>query len=224
MDMPGTRASTAPSQSGSGQAAPCVPRRRQQGFTLVEVVISAGLIGFLALTATFFWVDSFGLVRTVNTDSAAIADGRALLERLAREIREVKYNPSSGAYCVVGTLPDTTTQLATQIVFNKTSGDLVAACSGASPTAANNDIAVTIQSISTNLNLTYAGDLVPPLTPPGSRPLTSYASSFGMRYLDASYAVTTSAGTLRFVELTLTLQPPGVQATQARTVVALRNE
>ena len=91
MDMPIARAST---------GASCILRRRQQGFTLVEVVIAAGLIGFLALTATFFWVDSFGLVRTVNTDSAAIADGRALLERLAREIREVKYNPSSGAYCV----------------------------------------------------------------------------------------------------------------------------
>jgi len=45
-----------------------------------------------------------------------------------------------------------------------------------------------------------------------------------MRYLDANYAVTASAGTLRFVELSLTLQPPGVQATQTRTVVALRNE
>ena len=214
MDMPGTRASTAPSQSGSGQAAPCVPRRRQQGFTLVEVVISAGLIGVLALTATFFWVDSFGLVQTVNTDSAAIADGRALLERLAREIREVKYNPSSGAYCV-------STMSATQMVFNKTSGDLVAACSGASPTGVNNDIAVTIQVNSTNLNLGYAGTLA---APAATKALTSYVSSFAMRYLDANYAVTANAGTLRFVELSLTLQPPGVQATQTRTVVALRNE
>src|SRR5258706_1321163 len=132
MDMPAARASTAPFLSGPGQAARCAPRR-QQGFTLVEVVISAGLIGFLALTATFFWVDSFSLVRTVNTDSAAIADGRALLERLAREIREVKYNPASGAYCV-------STMSGTQMVFNKTSGTLIAACSGANPTDINNDI------------------------------------------------------------------------------------
>src|SRR2546426_8396846 len=91
----------------------CTCARRQQGFTLVEVVISAGLLGFLALTATFFWVDSFRLVQTVNTDSAAIADGRALLERLAREIREVKYNTATGAYCV-------STMAPTQMVFNKT--------------------------------------------------------------------------------------------------------
>ena len=213
MDMPGARASVRPFLCGAGRAAQRA-RRRQQGFTLVEVIIAAGLIGFLAVTATFFWVDSFGLVRTVNTDSAAIADGRALLERLAREIREVKYNPSSGAYCV-------STMAASQMVFNKTSGDLVAACSGASPTGANNDIAVTIQVNSTNLNLGYAGTLA---APAATRALTSYVSSFAMRYLDANYAVTASAGTLRFVELSLTLQPPGVQATQTRTVVALRNE
>jgi len=53
--------------------------------------------------------------------------------------------------------------------------------------------------------------------------LTSYASSFGIRYLDVGYAETASASALRFVELSVTLQPPGVQATQARTVVALRN-
>ena len=217
MDMPDARALTAPFLSGPGHAAPCAPRRRQQGFTLVEVIISAGLIGLLAVTATFFWVDGFGLVRTVNTDSAAIADGRALLERLAREIREVKFDPGSGVYCV-------STMSATQMVFNKTIGSLAAACGGASPTGANNDIAVNIVTSGTDLKLGYAGTLAPTFTPPDPRRLTSYASSFGIRYLDAGYNVTTSAGALRFVELSLTLQPPGVQATQTRTVVALRND
>src|SRR5438067_8331376 len=174
MNMPGARASTGHIPCGPGQAAARCARRRQQGFTLVETVISAGLIGFLAVTATFFWVDNFSLVRTVNADSAAIADGRALLERLAREIREVKYNPSSGAYCL-------STMSATQMVFNKTIGSLIAACSGASPTDANNDIAVTIQLNSTNLNMAYAGTLA---APAATRALTSYASSFGIRYLD----------------------------------------
>jgi hypothetical protein len=113
---------------------------------------------------------------------------------------------------------------ATQMVFNKndTSGTYVSTCGGASPTTTTNDIAVTIQvpTNTTNLNLGYAGTLA---APAATRALTSYASSFGIRYLDVSYAVTASASALRFVELSLTLQPPGVQATQARTVVALRN-
>jgi type II secretory pathway pseudopilin PulG len=188
-------------------AAPGVGRL-QKGFTLVEAVISAGLLGFLAVTATYFWVDTFSLARTVNADSAAIADGRASLERLAREIREVKYDNASGAYCV-------TTMAATQMVFTKTSGTY-------NPTCGTNDFAVTVQSSTPNLNLTYAGA--------AAAPLTSFASSFGIRYLDASYAVTTSAIALRFVELSLTVQPPAQQGnqagqtTQTRTVVALRNQ
>src|SRR5690349_3948071 len=85
--------------------------RGQHGFTLVETIISVGLISLLALTATFFWVQNFELVRTVNADSAAMADARALLERLSREIRETKFDPTAGAYCV-------STMTATQMVFN----------------------------------------------------------------------------------------------------------
>ena len=187
--------------------------RHQHGFTLVELIISAGLLGFLALTATFFWVDSFTLVRTVNTDSAALADGRALLERLAREIRETKFDPVNGTYCV-------SAMAATQMVFNKTSDAGISDCGGVNPV--NNDIAVNIQlpANSANLNLGYAGALA---APAATRALTSYASAFAIRYLDSTYAVTNSAVALRFVELSVTLQPPGVQATQSRTVVALRN-
>ena len=207
MDTP--RTSTGVVRFPAGRAQACT-RRQQQGFTLLETIISAGLIGLLGLTATFFWVDSFSLVQTVNADSAAIADGRALLERLAREIREVKYDNVNGAYCV-------STMSATQMVFNKTSGTAVAACG-------SNDIAVNVQapSGSTNLNLGYA-DAGASAAPAATRALTSYRSSFSIRYLDAGYTVTASAVALRFVELTVTLQPPNVQATQARTVVALRN-
>ena len=182
------------------RSVPCLVRR-QQGFTLVEVIISAALLGFLALTAAFFWVDNFRLVQTVNTDSAAIADGRASLERLTREIREVKYNNATGAYCV-------TTMSATQMVFTKTNGVYDPACG-------TSDFAVTVQSSAPNLNLTYAGA--------SAKPLTSIVSSFGIVYRDANYTVTTSAVALRFVELNLTVQPPAGQATQTRTVVALRN-
>lgn len=192
--------------------------KRSRGFTLVEMIIAAGLIGFIAITATWFWVDGFGLARTVNADSAAIADGRAALERLAREIREVKYNQSSGAFCI-------STMAATQMVFNKHQPGLdpvFTACGGASPGNSANDIAVTVQAPSgtTNLNLGYAGSLASPAV---TRPLTQVASSFQIRYLDAAYGTTNSTGAVRFVELSLTVQPSGVQATPLRTVVALRN-
>ncbi len=187
-------------------------RPRQQGFTLVEAVISAGLIGVLAVTATYFWVDGFTLVRTVNADSAAIADGRAVLERLAREIREAKYDSSTGAYCV----PNTTTTLvnpANQFSFRKTIGTFGSACG-------TNDFTVTVSLAAPNVNLAYAGASAPLAA---TSAMTGYASALQIRHLDTAFVPTTSASTLRFVELTLTVQPSGVQATQTRTVVALRN-
>jgi type II secretory pathway pseudopilin PulG len=190
-------------------------RSFQRGFTLIEAILSAGLLGLLAVTATFFWVDGLGLARTVNYDSAAIADGRAAMERLAREIREVKYDTAAGAFCI-------STLAATQIVFNKTSGSYATGCGGATPTGSNNDIAVSVQwpNGTPDLNLAYAGTLASPAT---SKALTTYVSIFGIRYLDIANATTTSASAVRYVELSLTVQPTGVQATQTRTVVALRN-
>lgn len=191
---------------------PARSRPRQQGFTLVEAVISAGLIGLLAVTATYFWVDGFTLVRTMNADSAAIADGRAVLERLAREIREAKYDSSTGAYCV----PNTTTTLvnpASQFSFRKTIGIFGSACG-------TNDFTVTVSLAAPNVNLAYAGASAPLAT---TSAMTGYASALQIRHLDTAFAPTTNAGALRFVELTLTVQPSGVQATQTRTVVALRN-
>ncbi len=199
-------------------AKPALRAAGQHGFTLIEAIIAAGLLGFLALTATFFWVKGLGLARTVNADSAAIADGRATLERLAREVREMKFGASSNAFCV-GTMT------ATKLAYNKNVGTAAPACSGVAtpPTNANNDIAVTVElpANSSSLNLTYAGTLA---APAATRALTTFASAFNIAYLDSNYTATTSAAALRYVELTLTVRASNGQATQTRTVVALRNK
>jgi prepilin-type N-terminal cleavage/methylation domain-containing protein len=184
---------------------------RPRGFTLIEMATSVGLIALLAVTANYFWVNGFSLTRTVNADSAAMAEGRIVLERLAREIHEVKYDSSSGAYCV-------STKSATQMVFSKTSQS-----EPVSPGCGNNDFSVNVHLTAgtTTLTLGYASPAI-------TRTLTIYASAFSIRYLDVNYAPTASNSALCFVELSLTVQPGGVQpfgvqATQLRTVVALRN-
>ena len=210
MHTPRDRDSTIPFPRGPASSRPR-GRRRQRGFTLIEAIISAGLLAFMALTATFFWVDGLSLVRTVNTDSAAVADGRATLERLAREIREVKYDTATGAYCVI-------TMGATQMVFKKTNGTYAGGCGGAAPTT--NEIVVTIQQGST-LNLSYT---VIPAASSVSNALTAYANSFGLAYFKADGVTAATGGNdLRFVQLSLTLRPTGGQDTATRTVVALRN-
>jgi hypothetical protein len=111
--------------------------------------------------------------------------------------------------------------LASQMVFNSTSGTYLPACGGGgTPDGTKNDFAVTVQLSGSDLKLGYAGSLASPAV---SRVLASNASAFTIRYLDVNYAVTGSAAALRFVELSLTVQPPGGPATRTLAVVALRN-
>jgi prepilin-type N-terminal cleavage/methylation domain-containing protein len=196
-------------------------RNAQRGFTLVELVISAGLLGFLAVTATFFWVSGFDLVRRVNNDSMAIADGRAALERLARELREVKYDTAAGAYCIQSLA--TTTQL----VFNRSSAAAYSTGCGAYTGALgsdNSDYRITVQwsSNTQTLTLGYAGSLA---SPAATSTLLTQVSNFQMTYLDANYASSPAptASTVRFVRLDVSQRPPNAPETVTRTTVALRN-
>jgi prepilin-type N-terminal cleavage/methylation domain-containing protein len=203
------------------QATSSAKLNAQRGFTLVELVISAGLLGFLAVTATFFWVKGFDLVQRVNNDSMAIADGRAALERLARELREVKYDTAAGAYCVQSLAT------ATQVVFNRSpAGAYSTGCGAYTGTlgSGTSDYRVTVQwsSSTQTLTLGYAGDLA---SPAATSTLVTQVSNFQMTYLDATYSSspTPTASTVRFVQLDLSQRPPGAPETVTRTTVALRN-
>jgi len=190
--------------------------RRQRGFTLVEMIIAVGLIGMLARVATLMWVDGFGLVTTVNDDTNAIADGRILLERLSREIREVKYSSSAGAYCISSSI----TAPAGQMVFKKTS-------TGAAynPACGSNDFGVTLSNTSGNRNLLLSYSAAPAVSNAVLTPnVSTLANSFVIAYLQADGSTAaTSASDVRFVRLSLTLLPPGGQNTVTTTTVALRN-
>lgn len=196
-------------------------RNAQGGFTLVELVISAGLLGFLAVTATFFWVSGFDLVRRVNNDSMAIADGRAALERLARELREVKYDTAAGAYCIQSLATNT------QLVFNRSSAGAYSTGCGSytDPLGSDNsDYRVTVRwsSSTQTLTLGYAGSLA---SPAATSTLLTQVSNFQMTYLDANYVSSPapSANTVRFVRLDVSQRPPNAPETVTRTTVALRN-
>ena len=190
--------------------------QRQRGFTLVEMIIAIGLIGLLAKVATLMWVDGFGLVTTINNDTTAIADGRILLERLSREIREVKYSTSSGAYCISSSI----TTPAGQMVFKKTSTGAVY-----DPACGTNDFGVTLSNTSGNSNLYLSYSAAPVVTNAVlTANVSTVANSFAIAYLQADgNTAATSTADVRFVRLTLTLIPPGGQNTATTTTVALRN-
>ena len=181
------------------------PSTRCRGFTLVELVISIVLIGILAAVGAEMIADSFTTTRMVNAENSSTAQARYALERLAREIREVKYDSSGGNYCI-------TTKTATNLVFYKTSGTYNSTC-------ATNVVTVTINYSNPNLTLQYSSPAAP------STLLSSQASSFTLAYLQSDGVTsTTSNSYIRFVVITLTVtDATSGQSVVQRTRVALRN-
>ncbi|MDN3921688.1 prepilin-type N-terminal cleavage/methylation domain-containing protein [Roseateles violae] len=178
-------------------------RERIRGYTLVELIISVALLGLLAGAGSRIWVDSFATMRLVDADNAGIAQARYALERLAREIREVKYDTAGGVYCV------STPFSATTLAFRKTPSG-----SSYNSSCATGDMTVTVWPSSGAVMLGYSTAASAALANP---------ATLSMRYLQSdATTVATGTGDLRFVELTLTVNPSG-PSTALRTLVALRN-
>lgn len=191
-----------------------MPMAPQRGFTLVEMIISIGLLGLVAALGAWVWASGFETLRSVNNDSAAVGDGRLVVERLARELREIKLS-SAGAYCISSALPAVgATTGATSITFRKSIADGSVACG-----TSDMQVTAALDPASTNLRLSYSAS--PAVS---SALLTPYASTFELRFKDRAYADTVDLSLLRFIEITLTVRPGGARTAPTRMVVNLRNQ
>ncbi|WP_077037385.1 hypothetical protein [Pelomonas sp. KK5] len=179
--------------------------RLQAGYTLVELAFAGGLLGSLSAVAGLMWVDSLSTVSAVETDNAGIAQARYAMERLAREIRQVKWGTTGSAYCI-------TTFTSSQLVYRRTSNG-----SSYDPTCGTGDLLVTVALSGSAVNLAYSA------SPAASSNIAADVNSFALSYLDSSLTVTNSAASIRYVQITLTMKPASGQTTTLRTLVALRN-
>lgn len=178
---------------------------RERGFTLVELIMTMVLLGILGTVGANMISDSFTTTTMVNAGQASAAQARYALERLAREIREVKYvnaGSSSGSYAI-----DTASWSPTHLAFTRT--------------IAGADVTVTIDSSGGSLRLGYSSPAV-------TSTLAGNVGSFALSYLDLSGNATTdtsnSANGIRFVLINLTLTDPvSGQSLSERTRVSLRN-
>lgn len=165
------------------------------------------LIGILAAVGSTMIVDSFTTTRTVNSGNASAGQARYALERLAREIREVKFASSgaTGVYCI-------TTKTATNLVFNKMTA------ASTNRTDCNTEvITVTIITNGSNLTLGYSSPAV-------TSTLSGQVSSLSLAYLDVDGNPTADNSAIRFVQITLSVtDPTSGQSISQLTRVALRN-
>lgn len=97
-------------------------RRQCRGFTLIELVIVVVLLGILGATGVSMLYDPFSTARIVNATNTDAAKARYALERVARELREVK--TAGGNFCFNLT---TGTSVGT-VTFQKTGSGSDSAC------------------------------------------------------------------------------------------------
>ena len=182
-------------------------RRGSAGFTLIELITVIVLLGILAAVGSNMLSDSFTTTRMVNAGYASESEARYALERLAREIREVKYL-SAGNFCI-------STMTASQLVFQKPNAGSSDQTSCA--TASNT---ITVSYSAPTLTLAYA-------SPASSGTLTSAVASngFALSYFQNDGTTVATGNTdVAFVLLNLTV----ADATSGRSVaqrvrVGLRN-
>lgn len=185
-----------------------------KGFSLVELVIVIVLLGILAAVGSTMLSDSFTTTRLVNDSNASEGEARYVLERLTREIREVKYL-NTGSYCIER-ISGVDTMTSSRFVFDKRANNL----SLDRDSCSTDSNRVTINYSAPNLTLSYA-------TPALSATLTNRVASGGfvLSYFksDGTTAASSSA-TVYFVEIELTVtDATGAQGIAQRARVALRN-
>jgi len=168
-------------------------RTRQQGFTLMEMVISLVVLAVLGAAVGYGLVN--GALAFVNSADAVRTLGklRYASERMAREIREIRRDPVTPTLYDIGTMAPTT------LAFTKSDGT-----------------GVTLNAAPPLVTLTYSS---PALT----SALTDEVSTLAFAYYQADgNTAATGSGNLAFVEFELVLTRDGNSYPQ-RSRVALRN-
>lgn len=171
--------------------------RPSSGFSLIELIISIVLLGFLAAIGTTMISDSFDTTRLVNSSQSSAGQARYALERMEREIREVAYSGSS--YTIATMDP-------TRLVFTKSDG-----------------VTVTINSGGANLAIAYPTSATPATL---SNQVSNFALAYYRIADDGSITSSgVNASNVRFVEIKLTLTDSNTsgQSIAQRTRIALRN-
>lgn len=180
-----------------------------RGFTLIEMVVTLVLLGILATVGSKMVADNMRTMRVVDSNQATSNQARYVLERLTREIREVKYNKLAANYAITSTLSAGAASITFTRTINGTDTTVTIAC--ASNAACSNT--------NQTLNLTYVAGGVTTTSP-----IASNATAFSLKFYDLDSLATTSASTVRSVEMTVTLKDGlNGQATTERMRVALRN-
>ncbi len=170
----------------------------QLGFTLIELIITITLVGIMAVVGSSVIADTFRTTQVINRNNALASEARYAMERMAREIREIKYTGSAYSASTLG---------ATSFVFTRA-----------------DNVTVTLTNTGSNLTLAY-GSAVNGTAANTAVTLSNKVDTGGLTftYFDVNDATATAA-TLRFIRIELSVVDTTTGYTNTlRTRVAVRN-
>lgn len=190
-----------------------------RGVTLVELVIVIMLLGILGVVGSSMIADSFKVTQRVDSNNASEAAARYAMERIAHELREMKYEGTSSGY---SSLADYTGMAAPVSV---TVSD-ISFCRNIASVATT----VSFRKEGSDLKIGYSNGCPSPRTTALSAPanvLLSGVSAFTLSFYDATRTPVNPVSSIRtstaFVAIDLTVNNDG-QALAQRVWVALRNQ
>lgn len=199
-------------------------RRKAAGVTLLELTLVIALIGILGSAAVPAVVASFKAQAKSKDNGVMLDKMRYALERLAFEIRELS---------LTSTTTSITTMTSTRLVFSRaeyvpltattyTQTSRIVTIALNPPKFVAGVDGTPVNQCDGELTLSYN---TPILSPTGTIPvLTDRVCDLTFNYYDQANAVATTAATVRYVQISLTLAPTtnGPQFKQY-TRIALRN-
>lgn len=186
-----------------------VIEKKSCGFTLLELVITIVLLGLLASVGTSMLSDSFSTTYMVNASQSSQAQARYAMERLVREIREIKYNSITSQYCI-----DTIGWAGSSVLtFKKMT---ITGIANLTPTDCSTEVTQVSIVGGTSLSLGGSTLLANVTSNPSNVPLLTYYKADG--------SAATDAGNLSVIYITLTVTNP-ISGNKITLVsrVALRN-
>ena len=192
------------------------PRGCQSGFSLIELVIAIVLIGLLGAVGSSMIFDSFDATRMVNANQSTMAKARYVMERLEREIREIRYASSDTdppSYCDSPTNTKTNQYCISAPATLPTTLTILPAATGNSLTFSNGTGATTTITGS-GTSVTLNGNV-----------LSNDVTELKLSFFDINESATPpTAATLRLVKIDLKIKGDESPEFTQRSRIALRNQ